>query len=310
MALMTIAAKPGTGWRSALAKPLAHAAILGAYCMALGSCGLANAEKIDRKKWVLTFSEEFDRAPSFWDAAANPKGRWKTNYFFGVQDINHEQGWESRTLAPNKELQFYGDARDGTSPFVWKNGILDIVAQPNPDKDDPRTHNLPYLSGLITTEKSFALQTGYFEARIAIPVGKGLWPAFWLLPTPVTQANGWPKGRGHQEIDIMEVVGQQGTFHATAINDVNGEKVTNQEAIETGADLTQFHTYGLMLTKTDIVWYFDDVEVRRVPNRDFHFPAYMLLNLAVGGEWPGSPDSTTHFPAHMRIDWVRAYSPK
>lgn len=275
--------------------------------LALSSCVAASAKQLDRSQLHMTFEDGFDAPPAFWHATKNPGGRWKTNYYFSFQDTNHPKGWEPRTLEPNKELEYYGDPYEGMSPFEWHDGILDIVARPNPFKADPRTHGLPYLSGVITTEKSFNQQYGYFEARVALPVGKGLWPAFWMLPTPVMK-DGWPQGRGHQEIDIFEVIGEPGTVRVTAITDEGGQKTPNQEAIETGTDLSLFHTYGVMLTKQDVIWYFDDVEVRRVPNKDFHFPAYMLLNLAVGGEWPGNPDETTLFPARMRIDWVRAYS--
>ena len=101
-----------------------------------------------------------------------------------------------------------------------------------------------------------------------------------------------------------------GRIYQTVFTDPDGTKVKNARAFETRADLGQFHVYGVLVTKSDIVWYFDDVEVRRVANIDFHRPAYLLLNLAVGGDWPGAPDASTKFPAAMRIDWVRAYRVK
>ncbi|WP_194920118.1 family 16 glycosylhydrolase [Novosphingobium sp. NBM11] len=268
----------------------------------------ASAPTIDKRGFRLVFDEEFDKAPSFYDATNAPDGRWKTNYFFGVQDINHPIGWGSRTIEGNKEMQYYAPPVFGVaSPFEWKDGVLTIVARPNPNPSDSRTHGLPYISGLITTEKSFSAATGYFEARLALPSGKGLWPAFWLLPVPRME-NGNPMEPGKQELDVMESVSEPGRIYHTVFTDDQGNKVKDGSFYDTGSDLTQYHTYGVKVTDTEIVWYFDDREVRRVSNVDFKRPAYMLLNLAVGGEWPGAPDKTTRFPAHMKIDWVRAYA--
>lgn len=262
--------------------------------------------RLDRAGLALAFDESFQRAPTFRDGETGKQGHWKTNYFFGQQDADQPMGWESRTLSPNRELQYYGRPSDTPSPFLWKNGILSIVAQPNPDLGNPRMHGLPFVSGLITTEKSFSQPTGYFEARIALPPGKGLWPAFWLLPEPRLE-NDVPVHPGGQEIDIFESIGEPGRVYHTVFTDSGGEKIKNARAFETHADLTRFHTYGVLVTRAHIAWYFDDIEVRRVANADFDRPAYMLLNLAVGGDWPGAPDANTRFPAEMRIDWVRAF---
>jgi beta-glucanase (GH16 family) len=290
-------------------------ATLGVTAM-LGAChGLIArtfaASMLDRSQLVQTFDENFAQAPSFWNPQTNPNGRWKTNFFFSVQDTNAPQGWESRTIAPNGEGEYYGDPAAGMNPFEWKKGQLTIVGQPNRFRDDVRTHHLPYLSGLITTEKSFNQRYGYFEIRAALPQGTGIWPAFWLLPQP-TLVNGWPQAVGQQEIDIFESIGEPGKLYFTNFTDDGGRKVPDVSGREfyTSADLTQFHTYGVLLNSRDIVWYFDDHEVRRRPNLDFQMPAYMLINLAVGGNWPGMPDASTPFPARMRINWVKAYQIK
>ena len=266
------------------------------------------AAMLDRSRLVQTFDEQFADPPSFWNLRANPNGRWKTNFSFSIQDTDAPRGWESRTLAPNGEAEYYGDPTAGMSPFEWRKGQLTIVGQPNRFRDDARTHHLPYLSGLITTEKSFSQRFGYFEMRAALPQGTGIWPAFWLLPQP-RMVNGWAQTSGQQEIDIVESISEPGKLYFTNFSDDGGRKVADNVAHEfhTSADLTQFHSYGVLLTAQDIVWYFDDREVRRRPNLDFHAPAYMLINLAVGGNWPGMPNGDTHFPARMRIAWVKAY---
>lgn len=264
----------------------------------------------------LVFAEEFDQPPSFYDPITAPKGRWKTNYFFGEQQADSPQGWNSRTIDVNKEMQYYappGLEADGGADagadgsFAWQDGVLSIVARPNRDMGDTRTNRLPFLSGLITTEKSFAAATGYFEARIAMPTDKGLWPAFWLLPVPRIE-NGHPVEPGKQELDVVETIGEDGRIYQTVFSDENGRKVKRTGAYETAADLDEFHVYAVKVTEQDITWYFDDREIRKMPNTDFHRPAYLLLNLAVGGAWPGAPDATTRFPASMKIDWIRVYA--
>jgi beta-glucanase (GH16 family) len=262
---------------------------------------------LDRRHLQLAFDEQFDRAPSYWDALTNPHGRWKTNYWFGVQQTLAEKGWEPRTLAPNEEMQYYGDPKIGMSAFEWRRGVLSIAARPNPFVMNPATHGLPYLSGLITTEKSFAQTYGYFEARIAYPSQKGLWPAFWLLPVPRAQG-GQLQSPGTTEIDVFESIGEPGKLYFTYYPELaNNQKNGNGMALDTGLDLSAFHTYGVLVTPKVIAWYLDDREVRRVENKDYHKPLYMLLNLAVGGKWPGAPGPDTRWPARMRIDWVRAY---
>ncbi|WP_219894438.1 glycoside hydrolase family 16 protein [Aquisediminimonas profunda] len=291
---------------------LRHVLITASVALSLPTLACADsmpAHRLDRSGLKLVFDESFDRPPSFWDPDRGVQGRWKTNYFFGEQDADHPKGWTSRTLEPNGELQYYARPGDVPAAFVWKGGVLSLVAQPNSDPADRLRHGLPFVSGLITTEKSFRLDEGYFEARMAFPQGKGLWPAFWLLPAPALEA-GKPTNPGGQEIDIVESIGEPGRIYQTVFTDTDGTKVKNDRAFETHADLGQFHVYGVLVTKSDIIWYFDDVEVRRVANIDFHRPAYLLLNLAVGGDWPGAPDAGTKFPAAMRIDWVRAYRVK
>ncbi len=264
---------------------------------------------LDRSTLELVFEDSFDRPPAFWTADGNPAGRWKTSYFFGEQDPNHPSGWTSRTLEPNGELQYYAQPTDSPPVFEWHKGILSIVARKNPRPNDPARHGLPFVSGLITTEKSFSLDSGYVEARLALPEGKGLWPAFWLLPVPVMKG-GQPTHPGGQEIDIVESIGEPGRIYQTVFTDRAGDKIRNARAFDAGADLGAFHVYGVAVSRFAIIWYVDDVEVRRAANIDFHRPAYLLLNLAVGGHWPGPPGEATKMPARLRIDWVRAYRMK
>ncbi len=142
---------------------------------------------------------------------------------------------------------------------------------------------------------------GYMEARMKMPKGKGFWPAFWTLPWPIA----WPP-----EHDVVEVLGDRinvAEFHYH-YNDAAGAKRSYGKAY-TGLDLSaDFHTYGLDWQPGLCIWYLDGVErARFASDRMSKQPMYLLLNLAVGGNWPGSPDANTRFPNALEIDYVRVY---
>lgn len=268
--------------------------------------------RLDRSALVLTFEENFAQPPSFYDPLLAPKGRWKTNYAFGPQDPRSLRAWQARTHTASREMQYYGDPVRGTNPFVWRPGSLTIVGRPNPFITSPMTNGLPYLSGLMTTEKSFLQTYGYFEIRAALPVGQGLWPAFWLLP----QFEAFPDPNIRQlpdEVDVFENIGKNFEVYATVHSNINGRRDgsrnTDPARIPMGT-VTEPHDYGVLITPTDIRWFIDSVEVRRRPNLTFHKPAYMLVNLAIGGNWPGPPNAATRFPALMTVYSVRAYKYK
>src|SRR5262249_35012244 len=143
---------------------------------------------------------------------------------------------------------------------------------------------LPFNSGMLTTYQSFSQLYGFFEMRARLPIGAGLWPAFWLLPR-----NGqWPP-----EIDVFEQLGNDPrTIYVGTHSAVGGPNVATTKALQIADTSTAFHVYGLDWGETDITWYFDGKPVYRVPTpSDMHTPMYMLINLAVGGvgSWPGPP---------------------
>ena len=169
--------------------------------------------RLDRSALILTFEETFARQPTFYDPQMAPTGRWKTNYAFGPQDPRSLNAWQARTHAGSNEMQYYGDPVRGTGPFSWQPGALTIVGKPNPHLANPASHQLPFLSGLMTTEKSFEQTYGYFEIRAALPVGKGLWSAFWLLP----RFEVFPDPLVRQlpdEVDVFENIGNDSEIYA------------------------------------------------------------------------------------------------
>ena len=133
-----------------------------------------------------------------------------------------------------------------------------------------------------------------------MPRGKGLWPAFWLLPT-----NGaWPP-----EIDILEILEDNPRkLYVSWHSNVGGQHTADSKPIDVADTTADFHTYSVEWNNDTVNWYFDDIQVAsKATPQDFHQPMYILANLAVGGNWPGSPDESTKFPATLSIDWIRAY---
>jgi beta-glucanase (GH16 family) len=208
----------------------------------------------------------------------------------------------------NNELQYY--LPDNAS---LDNGILIIEAR------SESTNGFSYTSARINTRDRFAFRYGRIEARIRLPGGQGIWPAFWMLP----QDSRYGTWAASGEIDVMEAVNLggaggnevHGTIHyggAWPDNTFSGESY-----VVPGDATTEFHTYAVEWDATEIRWYVDDVLYAM---RNFWFstggdfpapfdePFYIILNLAVGGNWPGSPDGTTGFPVTLEVDWVRVYT--
>lgn len=252
---------------------------------------------LDLDGYSLTFSEEF--TGTHLDTTT-----WNTKYW-----------WGGRTLASNGELQYFADRstpviqqnphldpfRIATDPREAGDGILTITARPSPDTG--LTEGLPYISGLINTHGTFSQTYGYFEISAQVPAGQGLWPAFWLLP----QSGNWPP-----EIDVLELLGHDPSTYYVGSHwtDTSGSHAYDTQGISTGVDLSQsFHSYGTMWTEDAITYYLDGTEVYSMPTpAGMNEPMYLLAGLAVGGNWPGSPDGTTRFPAEFQIDYIRAWA--
>ena len=243
----------------------------------------------------LVFDEEFDRLRLTGDTAG---GVWEPAY-----------PWGARSNTDNHELQYYMDPRRGMesealkdlSTFTIKNGILSISAIKATEAQSAFTHGLPFLSGMLNTSKSFAFTYGYIEMRARLPAGVGLWPALWLLPV----AGGWPP-----EIDIMEEIGSRADrYYGSVHSNRNGTHSEIVIPIDT-VDLSRhFNTFGLKWDTQSIEWYFNGLKVAATPTpADLNQPMYLLINLAIGGNWAGAPNETTSFPAHFDIDYIKVYS--
>jgi beta-glucanase (GH16 family) len=164
----------------------------------------------------------------------------------------------------------------------------------------------------------FSQLYGRLEARIQIPEGQGLWPAFWMLGADINTDN-WPTCG---EIDIMENVGSEpsinhGSLHMPEAGTTTDDDLTGSYSLPGGAKLGDaFHTFAVEWSASAVSFYVDDnLYETQTPSTatgrtwEFNKPFFLLFNVAVGGTWPGSPNSSTVFPQTMKVDWVCAYEP-
>ncbi len=206
----------------------------------------------------------------------------------------------------NNELQYYTDRSDNV---VVQNGYLIITAK------QESYQGANYTSARLKTQNLFSQKYGRFEARIKLPQGKGLWPAFWMLGSNFEQ-DGWPQCG---EIDIMEYLGNKpievfGTLHGPGF--AGAESISKKYTLQNGRFDTDFHVFGVEWTENYINWYVDDVLYSQITREKvaeeggewvFDNEFFMILNIAVGGNLPGNPDGNTMFPQRMIVDYVRVY---
>ena len=273
-------------------QPASLSALLALALSATTSLGSAATISLDNTCWDITFFEPFDELKLA--SAENPDG-WTTQYI-----------WDRSTII-NQELQYYVDPREHpVNPFSVNNGVLTISATPTPENLLTTTEQQPYISGVLTSRQWFEQQYGRFEIRAKVPKGQGLWSAFWMLPTHDT----WPQGIAVlPELDVMEHLGHQvSTYHTTLHTNQTGKLSSHPYDHNRLGDLTDgYHLYTAVWTEQEVSWYLDGKYLVSHPSpKDFDNPKHFLLNLAVGGSWPGSPNQNTRFPAHYSIDFVRA----
>ncbi|TYA84326.1 glycoside hydrolase family 16 protein [Seonamhaeicola marinus] len=205
----------------------------------------------------------------------------------------------------NNELQYYTDR---TENVTVQNGVLIITAK------EEQFNGSAYTSARLLTKGKFERTYGRFEARMRLPYGKGIWPAFWLLGDDSNGTQIWPQ---IGEIDIMEYVGDEpsrmfGTVHGPGYS--GGESISKGYELENGRFDTDFHVFGIEWGPDYINYYVDDVLYNQITPEDVpgewvfnRGPFYIILNVAVGGSLPGSPNAETVFPQTMLIDYVRVY---
>jgi len=243
--------------------------------------------------WKLVWSDEFDGSSidtSKWNFEIDGRGEG------------------------NNELEYYTDKPENAHV---ENGHLFISAIKDGTDADGRTHK--FTSSRMTTKGKFSWEYGRFEARIKMPTGRGVWPAFWLMPEDSVYG-GWASSG---EIDIVEEVGHQpntayGTIHYG--DKWPGNTHTGDKYILPSGNLCDdYHIYALEWEKGELRWYIDG-ELYQTQTKWYTkaapFPApfdqkfFIILNFAVGGAWPGNPSPDTSFPQSMDVDYVRVYQPE
>ncbi len=256
---------------------------------------------------TLVWSDEFTNTTG---AQAQPDPNvWiydTGNGGFGNHELETYCGWGSSSTPCSSS---------NPSEFVGTDGYLHIVAQqPSPGV---------YTSARLKTQGRFSMQYGRIEFRAMVPEAQGFWPAAWLLGNNIATVN-WP-ACGEQ--DVLERVNaatvpdwNEGSIHGTGFTGGSGLGTTyNFPSLQTAA---QWHTYGMIWSKGSVSYYIDDythpyatytpASLNGFSGAVWPFDSdqsnFIILNLAIGGDWPGPPDATTPFPSEMLVDYVRVYT--
>ena len=248
------------------------------------------------QSWTLAWSDEFDGA-----AGASFDGtKW-------VADTGGH-GWG------NQERQYYTTRPENVS--LDGGGRLVITARAEPATSSYRCWygTCLYTSARLKTKDRFEATYGRFEARIRIPRSQGIWPAFWMLGSDIDRV-GWPQSG---EIDVMENIGREpaivhGTMHGPGYS--GGESIGGSVTLTSGAFADDYHVFAVEWMPGEIRWFADGQQYHRTTPASlpqgaawvFEHAFFMLLNVAVGGSWPGDPDATTVVPQQMLVDYVRVY---
>lgn len=229
-------------------------------------------------------------------------------------DTFNSDNWtfEGSRTNRNNELQTYADSLDDGNITI-ENGCLNIVAK----KEDRNGKN--YTSASIKSQGKVSYKYGIFEIRARLPEGNGMWPAFWLMgETNFYDISLWPITG---EIDIMEsICGKDGDNKVYSTIHYGGNLFTGSLYRDGGNYTLQndtfnndYHTFGVVITDSQMLFYVDDVIHTRIDIRDSKYDTFrtydkfMLINLAIGGEWAGNPDDSTPFPNTYSIDYVKIY---
>jgi beta-glucanase (GH16 family) len=256
-----------------------------------GAPATDSPDPTDLTKWTLVWSDEFNAA----DGTPPDATKWTR---------------EKNAKPPNNEEEYYTTS-DANSTQSGGNLVITALKQ--------QMGNQAYTSGRINSLGHYSIPYGRVEARAKMPSGQGMWPAFWMLGDNIND-QGWPKCG---EIDIMETVGSDiqtnhGSLHGPGQGGA-AYNVTGSIQLPGKVDLSQdFHVYAVEWAENSVKFFVDDTLYEtRTPadlssdqSWEFNHPFFITINLAVGGSWPGSPDSSTKFPAQLLVDYVRVYAPK
>ena len=241
-----------------------------------------------QEKWRLIWHDEFDGPigappdPTLWVAESGARG-------WGNHELEHYT-----KLPENASLD--GDGHLVIMALAKSNGV--------------------YTSARLKTQDRFSVTYGKIEARMQIPYGQGVWPAFWMMGADFAD-KGWP---ACGEIDIMENIGKEpdrvhGTVHGPGYSGAKG--IGKPYAIDSGRFADDYHVYAVEWSPQRVEFLVDEKSYHVVTPASlpkgtqwvYNHPFFIILNMAVGGSWPGNPDETSVFPQKMLVDYVRVYEP-
>jgi beta-glucanase (GH16 family) len=248
-------------------------------------CQKSDIQELETRSWNLVWSDEFEG-----DSLSRPDS---TKWTFDLG--NGDGGWG------NQELQSYTNSPQNVSLDGAGNLIIRAISVGN-----------SFTSARLKTQGLYSQKYGRFEARLKTPYGPGLWPAFWMLGDNITEVP-WPKCG---EIDIMELRGQSphmiaGTIHGPGYS--GGNPITKSYALPNDRFDTKFHVFAIEWDEDKIDFFVDDFLYQRIEKESvpgtwvYDQSFFMILNIAVGGNYVGFPTSETPFPQTMTVDYVRAY---
>ena len=225
---------------------------------------------------------------------------------FNGSSLSNDWGYDIGTGSwgwGNNELEYYR-----TENAVVDSGVLTITAKKE------NFGGQSYTSSRIKTQGIKSFKYGRVDIRAALPYGKGIWPALWMLGDNITTAS-WP---ACGEIDIMELIGggsyNNRTVHGTIHWDNNGSYASygGNNSLSSGIFAEEFHVFSIVWTSSSIKWLRDDIQyheadISPAQLNEFQQNFFFIFNVAVGGNWPGSPDASTIFPQKMYVDYVRIF---
>jgi len=254
------------------------------------------AQERSKPEWLLIWSDEFNGS----SGTAVDSRKW-------TQETGGN-GWG------NNEFEYYTTS---TRNAYQEHGslVIEAIREPYTGPDGIKRE---YTSARLKTQGKFSQAYGHFEARIKMPRGKGIWPAFWMLGDDITSAH-WPTCG---EIDIVENLGSEpsiahGTIHGPGYSGDHG--IGSPFTLSSNQRFSDsFHVFAVEWEPQEIRFYVDNnlYATRRPSDLPqgakwvYDHPFFILLNLAIGGNWPGNPDETTEFPQKMLVDYVRVYRRK
>lgn len=259
-------------------------ALFSVISISLAGCNEDDKQSVSKRNWQLVWSDDFDGS-----AGELPdESKWGF-------DMGNNNGWG------NEELENYTNDPENVS--LDGNGNLIITAIKTGDS---------YTSARIKTQNLFSQAYGRFEARLKTPYGPGIWPAFWMLGANVDEV-GWPQCG---EIDIMELKGQAPNVISGAVHGPGysaGGAISSSYALQDSRFDLDYHIFAVEWTENQIDFFVDDYLYNRITKSDvpgewvYDQPFFLILNVAVGGNYVGFPTDQTPFPQKMTIDYVKVY---